>query len=233
MAQSAAPSPASTSALPAAASNALPPPKVPVLRRAPSAACWTVTYSYQEDAKPTGAASASLPSEKPKAPAAPVDRLQSMTVTKSTRTYWEQAMYLSGKKSEKWIIDGVQLHIPPGGSEVALYPRPEVDDPANPWLDYNTADFPEIKGLAMEHYQGLRLWQGQPAYYFEWTRSGEKLTILLSEKQLPLIFTTPRVTETFVFSSPPQRLTPPEKFLKVLQTHKRGLQVLKRNPSPP
>lgn len=206
-----------------------PPPNNPALHRAPVSASWTIQYTYK-DGEEKGGSSAP--------PKVPSERLQTVTVTKSGKTYWEQSLWTSGKKGEKWIIDGMQFEILPGRDEIALVPKPDAENQDLPYFDYSDIDFPELKGLSLEHYKEVQVYKGKPAYLFEWEKSGEAYTAILSDTQLPLFFSSKGKTQTkaqtYTFSAdPPARLVPPEKYLKVIQTHKRGLEALQNHPSPP
>ncbi|PTY03048.1 hypothetical protein DB346_07285 [Verrucomicrobia bacterium LW23] len=161
-----------------------------------------------------------------------------MTVTKSGRTVWEQSLWTSGRRSEKWFLEGVQFQILPGSADMALVPRPDTNANDQSYFDYSDADFPELKGLSLQHYKGVQSHEGKPAYAFAWERGGESMTVLLSETQLPLLLTRKvgnhTITQTYAFAAgAPARLAVPERLRKLLQAHKRGLQALSRTPSPP
>ncbi len=208
---------------------ALPPPGNPVLHQAPASASWTIQYSYKdnEENKASGA-----PAD------VPGDRLQNVTVTKCKKTYWEQSLWTSGKRGEKWIFEGTQFEKLPGSNTIALVPKPDAENNDIPYFDYSDTDFPDLKDLSLQNYKGVQIYGGKPAYVFEWQKAGRSLLAVLSDVQLPLFFSVRdrlhTQTQTYTFSAePPKDLIPPEEYLKVLKTHKRGLEALKRQASPP
>lgn len=204
----------------------LPPPKAPALRRAPALASWTVTFRYKdEDSK------AQAPAGKP----ALNDRVRTITVTKSGKTYWEQGVMISGKKYEKWVLDGAQLKTMPGGNEMAMIPKPDEEHPQPDYSDYSRCDFPELDWVSLENYREATTYEDKPAYFFEAGESGDRGgRVLLSEAQLPFSFSNRESVRTYVFNpAPAAPLVLPEKIAKILQTHKRGLEALQMRASPP
>ena len=203
-----------------------PAPKSPVLARAPSFADWTVTFNYKGDEKKPGGV-AGQPSLNA-GPAIPADSLQSLTVSKTKKTYREETIFKSGMKGEKWIYDNIELMQVPGTDSIVPIDPPTQEAPSPDYSDYSKSDFPELNWLTLDHYKGIQTYQGKPAYLFESTNPGEKCVALLAvETQLPLSFTEGKVVRTYVFNPPPTApLIPPENFLKVLKKHKRGLEKL-------
>lgn len=196
-------------------------PTEPVLHRPPHFASWTIVYKYKGEEKET---------------ANQVDRVQSVTITKTNKTYREIAIFSSGKKREKWIFNGTQLMTVPDSGAIVAIPAPAGEDFISPeYSDYSKSDFEGLGWVSLETYKGVRNYEGKPAFLFEATKSGSILTAILSaETQLPLYFSDGNESRSYVYNSPPSvLLNPPERFSSVLQKHRKGLELLKRNPSPP
>jgi hypothetical protein len=212
---------AGTAAAPAQPPSAVPPPKPPVLSRAPEFAAWTVTYKYR-------------PSEVPAdTPAPEPERLQTLAVQKTRKTYCEKQRLTSGKTSEKWVFDSnIQLMMPLGDTSiVALNPPSGEDYPSPDYSDYSACDFPGLEWVSLENYRGVETFQGAQVYKFE---ADGKTVLLAVATQLPVAASDKLVTRLYAFGPPPTvELVPSKRFQIALATHKKGLQLLRKNPSTP
>jgi|GEM_PF-2238229 len=206
------------------ATAAEPAPKGPLPGRAPEFASWTVTYEYRSAKESDPQAGAAQQPE--------IERIRQVTVTKTGKTYREETRLTTGRKSEKWIFDGVQLMMPPGSTSIVAIPSPEGEDfPSPDFSDYGSGDFPEVAWVSPDHYQGRELYRGQPVYRFE---ARGKIALLSVETRRPLFASEGNASLVFTENPPPAApLVPPRHFLAVLETHKRGLNLLRRHPSRP
>lgn len=164
------------------------------------------------------------------------DRIQSTTLTKTNKTYKEITTFGTGKKSEKWIFDGIQLMTAPEFDVVVVIPAPAGEEyPSPDYSDYGQGDFEGLGWISLKNFKGVKDYEGRPAFMFEEGKAGSTLTAFLSiETQLPLFFSNEEASRSYLYNpSPSLALILPEKFFKVLQTHRKGLELLKRNPSPP
>lgn len=200
-------------------------PKPPALHRAPAMASWTVTYTYAEEKPPDG-----------KAPPAYVTNLvRTFAVTKTGKTYHEETTLLSGKKQDKWVLDGLQLESIIDSPSIIPIPPPTPDDPQPDYSDYARTDFKGLEWVTMKNYTGRQSSEGKTVFAFASTRSGQKVTAQLDvASQLPISATEGGMTCTYVFNAPPTApLQLPPDFQKVLDAYKRGVEALKYHPSPP
>ncbi|CAN5688848.1 hypothetical protein BH09VER1_BH09VER1_03870 [soil metagenome] len=206
---------------------ALPPPKDPILHRVAPVGSWTTSFQYEPD---TGKGEKT-------APALPPDpnQIKSVTVIKVHRTYCEQTLFLSGLKEEKWTFDGAQLRKVPGTDIIVPITASTAEIPQANYSDYGQRDFPELGWISRSNYQGVQVYQGKPAYFFEEKDSnGRQLTAFLSEAQLPLFFSDQAIKRTYSYNpTPAETLKPPAEFLEVLARYKRGIEALQRHPNPP
>ena len=196
-------------------------PKEPIVSRAPDFASWTITYLYKE-------ATAKSPSEKPPAPS---DRIQSVTLTKTDKTYWMQTAWASGKKEEKWIFNGTQFQTLANGKVITIITAPTPEEPSPEYLNFNKGDFPELEWVSAKNYKTVEDYEGKKAFRFE---EGDKKALLSIETQLPINSDDGDLSLVYTFNSPPiAPLVPPKRFLDVLATYRRGLEAQKYHPSPP
>ncbi|MFA7345906.1 MAG: hypothetical protein WC003_16525 [Terrimicrobiaceae bacterium] len=202
------------------------PPKAPVLRRAPAFASWTITFKYRdEEARQSAAVSSPVPQP---------DRVRSITVTKTDKTYQEQTTLTSGKKYEKWLLGDTQLQTAIDSASIFPVLPPSEGAPSPDYSDYRQSDFPELSWVSLENYRGVQNHDGKKAYLFESDPGARQTALLAPETQLPLASTNAEATCAYVFNPPPLApLTPPEKFLAVLRAYKRGVEGLKYHPSLP
>jgi len=203
------------------AQSANPPrPKEPIVSHAPNFASWTITYTYRE-----------VTPKSPAKPVAPSDRIQSVTLTKTDKTYWMQTTWTSGKKEEKWIFNGIQFETLANGKVVTIIAAPTPEEASPEYLNFSGGDFPELEWVSAKNYKTVEDYEGKKAFRFE---EGDKKALLSIETQLPINSDDGDLSLVYTFNSPPiAPLVPPKRFLDVLATYRRGLEAQKYHPSPP
>jgi hypothetical protein len=201
----------------ATAQNAqLPAFKVPLLQRAPVLASWTLKFNSAHQQR-----------------SADPDPIQSITVTKSGKTYREQIVHASGQTEEKWVLENVQLQTIKSGITLII-DAPLKGKTTLDCNNYGFGDFGGLEWVSPSHFRGSQLYQGKTAYLFEMPKGQGKVTAILSaDTQLPLSYSDDQVVCTYSYNTPPQELTPPEKVLATLKSHRAGLERLKFHPSEP
>lgn len=198
-----------------AQTSVIPVPKNPMVHRAPAFASWTITFTYNGE-KPAGSA----------------NLIQSMTVTKTNKTYWEQTTWSAGNREEKWISDGNQLETAGNGKVIIIIRPPSAAEPSPDYSDYNRSDFPGLEWVSSGNYKGIETHQETPFFHFE--TADKKEALLSIETQLPLFSTDSSVSSTYTYNPPPTApLIVPKRFLDVLDIHKTGLERYKYHPSLP
>lgn len=186
-----------------------PTPSMPILRRTPNFAAWAVTFSKADQKS-----------------GAPISRLhfdlpQSQTVIKTDHTYHEQTTLQSGKTSERWIYDNLELKTRPENGQIVYVPTSE--DPALGDFRYKDADFNGLEWLSMENYRGIKEYEGKPAYYFESKLSTDpaarKLTAYVSmDTQWPISSSDGWTKSVYQYLPPPAAtLNPPDNFMKIFR----------------
>jgi len=203
-----------------------PPPKNPVLHRAPDMASWTVQFKYKADEAPAASA-------KPQSTNA--NQIQSLAVTKTHKTFWVQTVLASGKKDEKWVFDGHQLETVNNGKAIVIIAPPTALEPSPEYSDYSHTDFAGLDWVSLDAYKGLGSLDGKRVYQFESQKDGNKVIAMLSvDTQLPLYSSDGGTTCVYTYNQAPTvPLVPPEKFLAVLATYKKGLEAFKYHVSTP
>lgn len=152
----------------------VPPPKEPILPRAPELSSWTISFRpdrekvWEETFEPK-----KQQGEKVAPKWARVLQPIEVTVTKDGTTYREVITWSNGTKSEKWIVDGLQLReIPQTGAimrvDTASY-GPEVSD-------YSTSDFEPVQWIGKDNYKGVKFAGGRPTYEFVVEDASRRLT---------------------------------------------------------
>ncbi len=202
-----------------------PPLAKPYLHRAPALSSWIITYTYKTDAPKPGETS-------PKPTPVAIDRIVSVTVIKNGKTYNEVTLWTSGRRDEKWNLDGIQLSTSADGRSIVPIPPPTEEVPQPDYSDYSRHDFEGFEWLAADHYKGVEERQGTPAFHFA---SGTKQQAYLSvENHLPLLLDDGEIERTYTYTKPDAAaLVPPEKFVKVLRDYKAGMAALRFHASPP
>ncbi len=190
-------------------------PKPPILRHMPAFASWTITYLYKS--QPT------------------LDLPQSLTVTKTDKTYREVTVLLSGKQSERWIYNGTVLERPAGSTSIVPVPPPSVLNPEPDYPNYSRGDFKDLDWLSMQTYQGIQSNAGKPAFAFATGNGPTQSTALLSAPdQWPLIITDGGITSIYTYNvAPTEPQTLPPNFMQVLKLHQKGQAALQYHASPP
>lgn len=145
----------------------IPPPKEPLLARAPQQAEWTITYRI--DRKKTrdhlfnrkkGEENEPLEDETSNSF---VVFPKSMTVSKDGNIYREVTHFSNGRKSEKWIVDGLQIKETPGTGRVS---RVDLSSASPDFSDYRTSDFSAAQWINKSNYKGVKMLGNRPVYEF-------------------------------------------------------------------
>lgn len=164
-------------------------------------------------------------------PAQPPEMLSSIVVRKTNQIYQRIEEWNSGKKGEKWSIAGIQLMQPPGSSSIVPVPAPTADFPQPDYTDFAGGDFPELKWVSRERFQGLGKFAGKQAWEFRW---GDRRALIDAQSRMPLMDEDANIIRTYeILPAPVSLLVPPEKFLVTLQAYKKGIKALQFHSSPP
>jgi hypothetical protein len=216
---------------PAAAQAAdSPKPTEPVVRRAPTNSAWTIELTYADEVQ-----KGSLDTP----PIAPMDRLKSISITKTVPTYCEVFVWGSGKREEKWTMDNIQLRTMPGTDAIVptYAPLRDLENPGQSlrdpnYSDYSQSDFQGLEWVRLANYQGVKSYAGTPVFYFETTIAGRPHKAYLTiETQLPLYSVDGATTCIYKYLSPPAApLVPPAGFLRVFKAHKDAMRAQTRRP---
>ncbi len=228
------------------AQNEIPPPKAPLLPRAPERAEWVVTYRFDYDkAKDDGLLprTGQKPSE---AKSSPGVVPQETDISKDGKTYREVITWSDGHKTEKWIAKGLEVFDTPDGSVMRIMPPGAVYAPS--YSDYSRSDFEDVEWISEGNYVGVRTWNGMPVYAFEvaankhtptprekaaratgdpaaQTSSGTYVAYLDVHTQLPLYLDNGQIIRTFTYPKDnPKELAPPPKFAKALESWTKEIQ---------
>lgn len=237
----------------------VPPPKEPILPRAANLAEWTIlirpdrTRAREETLEPEKIKEGEKAPPKRAAVLQPVE----ITVTKDGQTYREVITWSNGKKSEKWILDGMQLREIPQTGDIM---RVDSTSYSTDVSDYSSSDFEPLQWLDRANYKGVKLVAGRPAYEFVTENANRRLTkreIALSEKvdtgdaqvnrgtkeqkksllvayldaksQMPIYVDDGYVVRIYKFGTPSASLVVPERFAEKFKEWK---EVIARKTKP-
>lgn len=152
----------------------IPPPSAPILRRAPDASEWTVTF-HKDRAKAMEDLAKSKEEEEARAKDPESDRVSAspgqldpveVTVTKQGGMYREITAWPGGKKTEKWITGKLQVIESEINGSVSRVMIPRIFFSPD-YSDYSRSDFEKCEWVAMDNYVGVRKMNGLPVYAFE------------------------------------------------------------------
>lgn len=157
----------------------VPPPKFPLVLRAPQKAHWKVEFRYDREKAQKEALN---PNEKKAgdavepgddAPPPPPMMPKSVEVSKDGRIYREVSTWPDGKKAEKWVLDGFQMREQPRTGKIL-----DVDAASysTDFSDYRRSDFEAAEWVGKENYTGVKVVAGRPAYEFSVGSDKRKLT---------------------------------------------------------
>ena len=147
-----------------AADPGVPPPKEPILRRLSSPAAWTVTFHYADDTRKSKKSSSNATASLQADAHLHLDRLEAVTVTKAGKVWRERSLWSSGNTTETWIYNDMRAGTPPGSHAIAAIAF-SSDEPEA--LDYRKSDFESLEWVSMDHYKGVKDFDGKPAYVFQ------------------------------------------------------------------
>lgn len=195
-------------------------PKTPLVPRTPPFATWTVRIQYQDEEKKTPA----------DAPPDLATRQRAGTVTKTNEIYREEVTLASGKKYEKWAVDGTQWMIPPTGNALIPISPPSSNNSSSDYRDYSQSDFPELSWISLSNFKGVSSYEGREAFRFE---TPTKKAFLSTGTQLPLYLKDEEATRLYTYGTAPSApLVPPEKILKAIKKWKAWLRAQSFNGVP-
>ena len=195
-----------------AAPDKPPIPTMPLVPRAPAFSSWTITFAREKPALTPG---------KP-VPQLIVDREQSVTVVKTNRTYWEVTTLTSGKKTERWICNGIELIKPQGSDQICQVEREEGFSHS---FNFSNSDFEGLEWVSLDNYLGIKQYEGKSTFAFgskpakQEDKSGNNRSAILSvDTQLPLFSSDHNGSRTYTYNVPPTSpLVPPGNFLKAFK----------------
>ena len=221
------------------AADEVPALKEPLLPRTSERASWTISFVAKNPDSP-------LAKQLPK----------QIEVSKDGTTYREILTDVSGRKTEKWIVNGMQVQETVDGRvmKVMLTSSYYVPD----FSDYTRSDFEDVEWIDKSNYRGISLSNKIPVHAFE--VAGEKrrftprelrerannegptiedlvgrtyIAYLDIHTQLPVLLDDGLCIRTYSYGPASGGLTPPAKFAEVLDAWKRKLTKQKSVPSPP
>ena len=154
----------------------IPPPKQPILARAPARAEWTISVRYDR----TQAQEEFLNPEKKKAQpegsegkVPPILRPKEIKVSKDGTTYREAILWNNGKRTVKWIADGFQVRELSHNGEVA---RIDLTSYPTDFSDYSRSDFEVAQWVEKDTYIGPRMLKDAAVYQFGVDAAKRRLT---------------------------------------------------------
>lgn len=151
----------------------IPPPKEPVLARAPSRAEWTIRFSFDLGKAKAAALGGTSPQKKEpdssKFTGFPVE----IQISKDGTTYREIAYWPDGSKIEKWIVDGFQLQESRDGKNLIRLPAMSFSPDVS---DYSRSDFENVEWVGLDNYTGPEVAKSPIAYEFSVTAAKKRLT---------------------------------------------------------
>ena len=241
----------------------LPPPKFPLELRAPNKYQWKIDFRFDRaKAKKQTLTPEAKPSEDLDEPteAAPPMLPKSIEVSKDGRVYREVTTWQDGKKSEKWVLDGLQLREQPKTGRVL-----DVDAASysTDFSDYRRSDFELAEWMNKEAFKGVKLLGTRPAYEFSIgsdkrrptpreialksiqddvsestdsqpvAASAEYVAYLDAKSLLPIYIDDGEVVRIYSYGPLTESLVPPQKFMDRLNARKKMLQAKTRVPTPP
>ncbi len=240
----------------------LPPPKFPMELRAPSKFQWKIEFRYdREKAKKETLTPEAKSEDKLDDPVeAPPPMLpKSIEVSKDGRIYREITTWQDGKKTEKWVLEGLQLREQPKTGRIL-----DVDarSYSTDFSDYRRSDFEVAEWMGQDTFRGVKLLGSRPAYEFsvgadkrrlspreialgsmpdevrgpdsQPVGPGSEYVAYLDAKSLmPIYIDDGEVVRIYSYGSLTETLVPPQKFMDRLNARKKMLQAKTRVPTPP
>jgi len=231
------------------------PPREPILSRAPQQSEWTVEIRYD----PAVATGQFLSKEEKKAgeanpePTPPtVFRPVQIRVSKDNKVYREVTTWSDGAKTEKWIVDGLQIRELPRSGRLS---RVDMNSYSENFSDYRRSDFEVAEWVDKESYRGVRTVKGQLVYEFQpeagkkritprerslgedgggaQSPAGDTVAYLDAKTQLPLFVRDNGAVWIYKDFSSGSSLAVPERFSAEFQKWKELIAKRTRVPTPP
>ncbi len=220
----------------------IPPPKEPILPRAPQRAEWTVEFRLDRELAKKEVLEGKEKKEVPKGfTGFPAE----IAVSKDGSTYREIARWPDGRTVEKWIVGGLQVSQSPDGR--GLMRIPSID--YSPYLsDYSRSDFEEAEWIGKDSYVGPKVTDKLSVYEFSAAPGKRRLTpreiadqgteaasgasaALDIRTQLPVYVDDGTVVRIYRYApAPTGTLVPPQNFAQEFEAWKSF--VRKKTPPP-
>lgn len=245
---------------PAQPSADVPPPREPILARAPGRAEWTISYRFDHDKAKEEILNPDFKNKNQSngsAKASPMRLPKEIHVSKDGATYREIIVWSDGHKTEKWIVDGLQVRETSGGNVVRIMSPSSFYAPD--YSDYSRSDFEDVEWINQSNYVGAQTLNGASVYAFEtpWSKrklipreaadrassedvqpendSGRTCTVFLdAATQLPVFFDDGQIIRTYTYSAgSPEKLIPSSKFSRVIERWKKEIKRKTAVPLPP
>ena len=233
----------------------LPPPKDPVLPRAPARAEWTATT--RADRKKALEEMAAPPKGNVQEKA--TKTISEIRVSKDGSLYRELSVLEDGRKIEKWISGIFQaVEAPVGGFARIPLPAGTI---SQDYSDYRAGDFENLLWVDKSNYAGSGTFQGLPVYVFKVAadkrlftpreksdlemrrtpddslirKPGQTFVAYLDARtQLPVLFDDGESVTTYSFiADPPDKLQAPPAFAKALADWTADVKRKSSKPLPP
>lgn len=225
----------------------IPPPKEPILPRAPERAEWTITYRLDREKARQELLKPEAPKVREEAGNAnekqPVMPSQTR-ISKDGTTYREIITWSDGRQTEKWVVGGLQIQDGPNGRlQRIMLPTSFY---ASEYSDYSRSDFEELEWVGKSNFQGPIFSEGVSVYSFEVPGNARRLTpreksaqagrgelelksegdrkfvaYLDVKNQLPVYLDDGQLVRVYSFTKPsPGELEVPPKFAKAFEDWK-------------
>jgi|GEM_PF-2283888 len=205
-----------------------PPLPNPILQRAPVLSQWTISSSVPASSPNSSRQSAQNGRSQNSDKNSDKPSFTQISITKSGSTYFEVEVDASGRKWEKWNVNGRQVTFEPGtGKSMVVY----SGGGSFFYTDFSTTDFPNLSWISPENYIAFRQVGKVKCYIFRKeiapTEDDGKIVILTaavdSETQLPIVMDTDGQRSIYQFGPPPAApLVIPEKVLSLLEQQPKG-----------
>lgn len=139
-----------------------PPPKDPLLSRAPKTSEWSIEEK----------SAISIQTEQTAEPESQ-DPPRKRIISKSGTIYREVTNNLKHGSTVKWVIDGLQVRQLPGSNRLSRIPRSQF---SSHYSDYRRSDFEPFEWISRDNYRGVEKYDGKLCYVFEVTNDKKRLT---------------------------------------------------------
>lgn len=238
------------------------PPTGPFVLRAPERCEWTITL----ERNPEAALGRILTPDKASATASSADEssderlgfvAERIVVSKDGSLYREVTHWANGKKTEKWITDGLQIYQAPTSNRIF---RIDLTSYPADFSDYTRSDFELAEWIASANYVASPTVGDQTLLRFsvspeqkrrtprdiaEQTTAAEDgletendapralIALLDAETRLPIYVGDGKIARTYEYNFNPPALTLPPEFRKELTRWSQELAEKNRPPSPP